>query len=88
MVLQVPPLPKRVHWDRQAGEDAEEGDPAQGAWQVGLSHFLDLEAGWGAGVRVSGRGVGGVLVRVMWGIRFPRGWGADWGSLGVVGAQI
>lgn len=74
MVLEVPPLPKWVDWDGQAGEDAEDGGPAQGAWQVGLFDFLALEAE--AGVGVGGRGVGGVLVQVMWRTRFPRGWEA------------
>lgn len=44
MVLEVPPVLKRVDGDWQEGEDAEEGDPAQGALQVGLFHLLALQA--------------------------------------------
>lgn len=44
MVLEVPPVLKWVDRDRQEGEDAEEGDPAQGALQVGLFYLLALEA--------------------------------------------
>lgn len=47
MVLEVPPALQRVDGDGQEGDDAEEGDPAQGALQVGLLDFLALEAEMG-----------------------------------------
>lgn len=65
MVLQEPPVLERVDGDWQQDDDAEEGDPAQGALQVGLFYLLALEAemgpGWEEGVaRAFGsRGCGG-----------------------------
>lgn len=49
MVLEVPPPLQWVDWDWQEDDDAEEGDPAQGALQVGLFYFLTLEAETGPG---------------------------------------
>lgn len=75
MVLEVPPVVKWVDWDRQQGEDAEEGDPAQGALQVGLFYLLALEAKKGAGWEEE---VAGEVLSIcgMQGIRFPRDWEA------------
>lgn len=70
MVLQEPPVLERVDGDWQQDDDAEEGDPAQGALQVGLFYLLALEAEMGAGV--GGRGSEGLWVQGMWRTRGPR----------------
>lgn len=62
---------KWLCWDWQKGEDAEEGDPAQGALQVGLFYFLALEA-----ERREQGGRKGGPIPVMLGTPFPRNWEA------------
>lgn len=74
-----------LHWDWQKGEDAEEGDPAQGALQVGLFYFLALEA---ERREQGGRKLGGGVQSLRcWGFHSPGTGKLYKDSLGMEGAQ-